>query len=298
MTVIPTIQQAASHHQKGSGGLGATLLLNWSKKRVRILSPPSTSAPALHIVEPTIGHSHTAILLHVRGDNGPDFATEILNSQFSLSSKPSGRDVSDLSSNTLRILLPSWRWVFPSAPLRWSNVFKEDITTWVEMDAPSDVVEREDIRMSHMRNSVASIVRILDEEIATLDGNFRNVVLGGISQGAAEGLWTLLSYTSTARRLGGFVGASCWLPFASIAGNYVSLYTPNSLKAYLEPYQTASSGGSVQSTLEAIIKSRRSTDEEDQLLSTPVLLGRMRALSSLAWDLFLTSDPFKYDHLQ
>lgn len=41
-----------------------------------------------------------------------------------------------------------------------------------------------------------------------------NVVLGGISQGAAVGLWTLLCQTRATSRIGGFVGASCWLPFA------------------------------------------------------------------------------------
>lgn len=44
-------------------------------------------------------------------------------------------------------------------------------------------------------------------------GGAERVVLGGISQGAAVGAWTLLC--GRTGRLGGFVGASGWLPFAS-----------------------------------------------------------------------------------
>lgn len=69
---------------------------------------------------------------------------------------------------------------------------------------------------------------VLDEEIARLGGNAEKVVLGGISQGGAIGMWTLLCSETPTRQLGAFVGASTWLPFAENIESYFSQEGPRS----------------------------------------------------------------------
>ncbi|KIW13068.1 hypothetical protein PV08_08255 [Exophiala spinifera] len=144
----------------------------------------------VHVVEPAATHTHTAIFLHGRGDNGSDFAEELFASGISdgtgvVASETQTPAPAQAPTTTLRTRFPLWRWVFPSAPNRWSTAFQ-------------------------------------------LGGAAQNVVLGGISQGAAVGLWALLGLLAPGQpgaelipRLGAFVGVSCWLPFVSAAGKYL-----------------------------------------------------------------------------
>lgn len=172
---------------------------------------------AVHALESTANHTHTAIFLHGRGDNGPDFAEELFASTIS----GAGEVVASKAQTpgpapTLRSRFPSWRWVFPSAPDRWSTVFNEEFPAWFEAHSLSDITLRDDLQMEGIRDSVVDIMGILDDEVHRLRGNAQNVVLGGISQGAAVGLWVLLSLLDPRQaraecipRLGAFVGASC-----------------------------------------------------------------------------------------
>lgn len=72
------------------------------------------------------------------------------------------------------------------------------------------------------------VLRILEAEVALLDGDARRVVLGGMSMGMATALWALLgsrsriSTSSSGRAggrlgLGGFLGFCGWFPFAGVA---------------------------------------------------------------------------------
>ncbi|KXX77042.1 Acyl-protein thioesterase 1 [Madurella mycetomatis] len=114
----------------------------------------------LHVIEPRSEHTHTAILLHGRGSNGPEFAEE-LSETASPGQKP------------LTQRFPGWRW------------------------------------------SVAYVQSVMDHEIARLGGATERLVIVGISQGGAIGMWTLLCQRDLGRRLGTFVGVSTWLPFAA-----------------------------------------------------------------------------------
>lgn len=243
---------------------------------------------AVHVLEPTANHTHTAIFLHGRGDNGPDFAEELFASTISGAGGvvASGARTPDPAA-TLRTRFPSWRWVFPSAPDRWSTVFKEDFPAWFEAHSLSDITLREDLQMQGIRDSVVEIIRILDDEVHRLAGNAQNVVLGGISQGAAVGLWVLLSLLDPRRlraepipRLGGFVGASCWLPFASAVEMYLPKVgddrpsnesTPSSNAA-----ESITDGGSrdfVTSMLKGARTSLATHGREFSFLKTPLFLG-------------------------
>lgn len=221
------------------------------------------TAPSTHIIEPVKKHTHTAIFLHGRGDNGPDFAHELLTSRLS----STGGDTS-----TLSMWFPSWRWIFPSAPSRWSTVFQEELPLWFEAASPLDSTLREDIQMEGIRESVADITRIIDEEVSRLEGHSQNLVLCGISQGAAVGLWALLYQGRPARKLGGFVGASCWLPFSSEVKMY---WGPNSNNMQPVAFTFENSGAQrvVDPVLEAVKISLQGPAAENPLLSTPILLG-------------------------
>ena len=68
------------------------------------------------------------------------------------------------------------------------------------------------------RNSEV-IGKLVRDEVKILDGKWERVFLGGLSEGCAMSLWTLLSLVDKrgedgeARRLGGWIGLSGWLPF-------------------------------------------------------------------------------------
>ncbi|KFZ12275.1 hypothetical protein V501_04309 [Pseudogymnoascus sp. VKM F-4519 (FW-2642)] len=172
--------------------------------------PPTIphSFPELHIIEPTSPHTHTAILLHGRGSNGPEFAEELMEE-----SKLPGQP-------TLAEKLPCWRFVFPSSRELWSTLFEEDMPAWFEAHSLSDITSRQELQEPGIIEAVGYLSSVLDDEIVRIGGDAGKVVLGGISQGAAVGMWTLLCGEKR-ETLGGFVGASTWLPFAGHIGEYV-----------------------------------------------------------------------------
>ncbi|EWG53627.1 hypothetical protein FVEG_12021 [Fusarium verticillioides 7600] len=163
-----------------------------------------------YIVEPTESHTHTVVLLHGRGSSGEEFAQELLEETL----------LSDQSS--LAQKLPSWRWVFPSSRELWSTAFEEDMPAWFEAHSLTDTIARQDLQIPGIRQSVSYIKTILDQEIEIIGGDTSRVVLGGISQGAAVAIWTLLCLDSVERPLGAFFATNTWLPFASSIENYLS----------------------------------------------------------------------------
>ncbi|KAI2626387.1 Phospholipase/Carboxylesterase-domain-containing protein [Xylaria nigripes] len=147
--------------------------------------------------------THTGIVLHGRGSNGEEFAEEFMASTLS-------------SGQSLQEKLPGWRWVFPTSPELWSTAFQETMTAWFEAHSLSDITARQELQVDGLRESVRYISNILRDEIEKLHGDSEKVVLGGISQGGAAGLWTILCQEApTVGILGGFFAASTWPPFAS-----------------------------------------------------------------------------------
>lgn len=167
------------------------------------ISPKSEAATAfgtVHIEQPTSQHTHTAILLHGRGSHGPEFAEELFEES----------KLSDGTSLTERF--PGWRWVIPSSPLVWSTTFQEELASWFDARSLTDITEQQGLQKKGIQESVKYITGILDEEIEKLGGDSERVVLGGMSQGGAVAMWTLLCQP---RRLGAFFATSTWLPFAA-----------------------------------------------------------------------------------
>ncbi|KAA8894453.1 Alpha/Beta hydrolase protein [Sphaerosporella brunnea] len=170
--------------------LGSRLLVITSFKFATMSTEP-------HIHEPSTTHTHTIILLHGRGSNGPDFAEELFE----------GRTSGGLS---LAEQFPGWRWVFPTAKARWSTVFREEMTEWFDIYSLHDPDAEQQLQHEGLQQALQVISTLVEEEAGRAKG-FEKVVLGGISQGAATAIMALLC---GGQRLGAFVGVSGWLPFA------------------------------------------------------------------------------------
>lgn len=228
-------------------------------------SNSNSSSPfgPIHIHLPTSQHTHTAILLHGRGSTGQEFAEELF----------SDSKLSDGQSLSLKF--PGWRWVFPSSRDLWSTAFQEEMPAWFEAHSLTDLTARQDLQMPGIRESIRYLEGVLAQEIERLGGRTERVVLGGISQGGAIGLWTLLcSERISARGLGAFVGASAWLPFAPSIERFLLGEKDTTRGGRDEGTASEAVGfvGSMMVTLRQGFQTRQN-DRERSLLCTPVLLG-------------------------
>ena len=221
--------------------------------------PPGNATPAAgakfgprHLVEPQGEHTHTVIMLHGLGSTGAEFAEELF--------------ASDLSNGkSLRREFPGCRWVFPSSRVLWSTTFQESMPAWFEARSLTDPSSRQDLQVPGIRESVAYLCGVLDEEITLLGGESGRVVLGGVSQGGAMAMWTFLCYPGAiAQGLCAFVGASTWLPFAS------------DIEGVLAKRPGTAPAGDHREFVEQMMAPVRRALQEDQagaLLRTPVFMG-------------------------
>ncbi|OAA76883.1 Phospholipase/carboxylesterase [Akanthomyces lecanii RCEF 1005] len=164
--------------------------------------PPSDarSAGPVHVIKPQAAHTHTAIVLHGRGSNGPEFAEELFATRLS-------------DNGSLWTKFPGWRWVFPSSKELWSTTFQEHMPAWFEAQSLTDTTLRQDLQIPGIMDSSAYIQGLIEEEVKILHGNKSNLLFGGISQGGAVAMWMLLC-RGTESWIGAFFAASTWLPFA------------------------------------------------------------------------------------
>lgn len=153
------------------------------------------------IEEPEDEHTHTAIVLHGRGDLG--FYADFL-------------DMPTSDGDPIPYKLSGWRWVFPQSKWRWNTVFHELLPgEWFEAWSLTDPTTRQDLQVEGIRESVEHVLKIMDEEIERLGGDARRLVLGGISQGAAIAMWTLLSQRDLKKMPVAVFLSHTWLPFAA-----------------------------------------------------------------------------------
>lgn len=216
---------------------------------------PATSFGTVHIIQPVSHHTHTAVLLHGRGSSGEEFAEELIASVLS-------------NQRTLMQALPGWRWVFPTSRDLWSTAFQENIPAWFEAHSLTDVTERQDLQTEGIKDSVGHLSSILEEEVERLGGHGENLVLGGISQGAAIGIWALLCAAKSVKRFGAFFGASTWLPFAD---NIERLLCRGHASARSESDRVADAF--VESMMINLKNSPAGSSGPASLTSTPVFLG-------------------------
>ncbi|KAK4168713.1 Alpha/Beta hydrolase protein [Cladorrhinum sp. PSN259] len=216
----------------------------------------SCSFGPIRVVEPPTNHTHTAIMLHGRGSNGPEFADELSETVL-----PGQADLIQR--------FPTWRWVFLSSKTLWSTAFEEDLPAWFEAHSLTFTEERQDLQVDGIRESVCYISDIVDRETERLGGKHENIILAGISQGGAIGLWTMLSQKGLDLRFGAFVGVSTWLPFEK------------TIECFLSQGGVAWEGSQTDRELGTFVEEMISgwrlhdavTQGPPKLLSTPIFLG-------------------------
>ena len=144
-------------------------------------------------------HTHTVVFLHGRGSNARNFADSL---SFSLDSR----------SRTLAEALPSFRWVFPQAPLRRCASSPDTIRQWFDVWNVRDFAQNEELQAEGLKEVVPALRGVLADEAARLGGRWERVLLAGISMGAATSVHVL--FNLDVPRLGAFLGFSCRCPFA------------------------------------------------------------------------------------
>lgn len=150
---------------------------------------------AAHIVAPCGDHTQTIILLHGRDSIASEFAEEFFESQAS-------------DDRTLPEIFPTTRWVFPTSKIRNSARFEAPMSQWFDMWSVENHSEKNEIQIDGLRESIKEILDLIRTEAVLISPD--RIILGGISQGCATAIHTLL-YGGI--RLGGFIGLSGWLPF-------------------------------------------------------------------------------------
>lgn len=156
-------------------------------------------------VEPSSAqHTHTFIILHGRGSNGERFGRELLDSA------------------NLPARLPTVKFVFPTASKRRSTALKKiPINQWFDNYSLEDPNQRTDLQVDGLMETATFLRELIDTEAQILSDDstptgYRKIVLGGLSQGCAAGIFTLLGGgigEGGNERLGAFFGMSGWLPF-------------------------------------------------------------------------------------
>lgn len=155
------------------------------------------------IVGPASGvHKQSWIVLHGRGDNAHSFAKGIMG--FLNIPLPDGR--------TLDQHLPDVKFVFPTASYRRAKTFKRiPITQWFDIYSWNST-EHLDWQVEGLRETTAWVHRLMRREIEAVGAE--NVVLGGLSQGCASALISLLLWK--AEPIKAVFGMSGWLPFQHV----------------------------------------------------------------------------------
>ena len=161
------------------------------------------SYPEPLVFQPSSHHTHTFILLHGRGSNADDFSDELLKSRLS-------------SRKTLQKHFPTMKFVFPTAKKRRATMYQRiPINQWFDNYSLDDPSQRDELQIEGLCETAAFVRAIIENEAKSV--GYRNLILGGLSQGCAMGLHVLLSFEGEHEdkraSLGGFVGMSGWLPF-------------------------------------------------------------------------------------
>ena len=147
-----------------------------------------------HIVAPTAPHTHTIIFLHGRGSDAKTFCSELFESE-------------DSSIKTFTDIFPGIKWVFPNAPSSYAVSERELIPQWFDMTSVQRPHQDAESQKEELWQSVAQILEVLENEMKPV--GLRNIIIAGMSQGCATGIFTLVT---SGIRVGGFMGLCGWLP--------------------------------------------------------------------------------------
>ncbi|KAE9364610.1 hypothetical protein N431DRAFT_563885 [Stipitochalara longipes BDJ] len=140
-------------------------------------------------------HSHTIILLHGRDSIASEFAEEFFESQAG-------------DGRTLPQIFPTFKCVFLASKMRNSARFETELSQWFDIWSIEEPSDKKDFQIDGLRHSIGEILDIIRDEALLVPQS--RIILGGISQGCATAIHTLLY---GGKKLGGFVGFCSWLPF-------------------------------------------------------------------------------------
>ena len=162
------------------------------------------------IFPPSTTHTHTVIFLHGRGDNVHSFVSGLSSWQ-------------DSAGRNLAQVFPSFKWVFPQAPVR--KLAADPAVSWpqwFDVWTTQDFSLREEVQLEGLREMVPAIRDLLKKEADVLDGRWNRVVLAGISMGGATAAHTLLNLDvpdSGGGKLAAYMGFCARCPFAGRGRN-------------------------------------------------------------------------------
>lgn len=206
--------------------------------------------PPPYIVEPTSRHTHTAILLHGLGSTGRAFGS------FFLTASVLSNDKGSPYSRPLNDLYPSMKWVFPGASLRRSKLFKGiKLFSWFEIFSIQDPSYREEMQTEglvqssqYLRDLIFEEVQMLKDAVGGGERAEKRLVLGGLSQGCAMSLTTLLSLDFS---LGGWVGMSGFMPMRGIFEDALNADAQDGDKRSVLRHNTEQEDSDVEASIDA-----------------------------------------------
>ncbi|KAK4177152.1 putative acyl-protein thioesterase 1 [Triangularia setosa] len=163
-------------------------------------------------------HTHTLIFLHGRGDKIPSFLAGLSAWESSPTTPPPSPGLSDQepAALTLRTAFPTFRLVFPRAPLRIVAAVaaqgeRLEWNQWFDVWNTNDFSDNEELQAEGLKESVSGIREIIRQEAEKLGGRYDRIVLAGISMGGATSIHTLFNLE---KPIGAFLGFCCRCPFA------------------------------------------------------------------------------------
>ncbi|KAI1083059.1 phospholipase/carboxylesterase [Whalleya microplaca] len=148
-------------------------------------------------------HTHTIIFLHGKGSDCDEFAEEFFESE---ASEPADGD------RTLRDLFPTIRWVFPSAPLIYSERFGCTESQWFDIWSVENPDEKVELQISGLKQSIGLIMDIVKQEEGLVP--LEKIFLGGISQGFAT---AYSIYYLHKQHFAGLIGLCSWAPSRALS---------------------------------------------------------------------------------
>lgn len=158
-------------------------------------------------------HTHTVVFLHGRGDNVHSFTTALAAARNS-----QGRTLADA--------LPSFRWVFPQAPMRVvassvsAGMNRQDGRNGLTCGTRGTLHRRRSYRRKGFASQYRRSSAFWPTKRPLPGGRWDRLVLAGISMGGATSVHTLFNLdvptggSTSSGRLGAFVGFSCRCPFS------------------------------------------------------------------------------------
>ena len=169
--------------------------------------PPTYPEPL--VVPSSLTHKYTIIALHGRGSNGQAFGPMLLSTKIS-------------DGRTLKRALPHATFVNPTASKRRAQTCNRSIIhQWFDNGSLATPTEREELMIDGLRETSIYIHRLLRETAKEVGAT--NVVLGGLSQGCAAALVSLL--TCEGEPLAAAFGMCGWLPLRQHIADIADLQT-------------------------------------------------------------------------